>query len=323
MLPLTIRTFAKGVPWNLFLLTVGCALFAFGVKAVAIPHTFISGGVFGTALLINYMTGTLSPAAWNVLLNVPIFIAGWLFVGRRFFFYSLYGLSVVSVATQWLDVTIQISDPILAAIAAGCLCGLGLGIVLHSIGCDGGLTIVSIALHQRYGIGVGQFSLLYNISLFVLAFSMYSPDNALYSLIMIFVYSKVMDYVSTIFNQRKLVLIISSQHEVIRKEILTTLHRGTTPRAAHRGAQLPDQDAGGTYFASRRARLRHHREHAQRTREGVFLRQKVRMNGVLAGELPFRLTWVSGLLSEKEPRRNGATPSNPGEPPCPKNSKCA
>ena len=228
MLPLTIRTFAKGVPWNLFLLTVGCALFAFGVKAVAIPHTFISGGVFGTALLINYMTGTLSPAAWNVLLNVPIFIAGWLFVGRRFFFYSLYGLSVVSVATQWLDVTIQISDPILAAIAAGCLCGLGLGIVLHSIGCDGGLTIVSIALHQRYGIGVGQFSLLYNISLFVLAFSMYSPDNALYSLIMIFVYSKVMDYVSTIFNQRKLVLIISSQHEVIRKEILTTLHRGAT-----------------------------------------------------------------------------------------------
>ena len=35
MLPLTIRTFAKGVPWNLFLLTVGCALFAFGVKATS------------------------------------------------------------------------------------------------------------------------------------------------------------------------------------------------------------------------------------------------------------------------------------------------
>ena len=173
MVSTAVRTFARGIPWNLFLLTLGCGLFALGVKAVAIPHMLISGGVFGTALLINYMTETLSPAVWNVLLNIPIFIAGWLFVGRRFVLYSLYGLAVVSVATQYWDMTINITDPILASIAAGCICGLGLGIVLHSIGCDGGLTIISIALHKRYGISVGQFSLLYNITLFVLAFSMY------------------------------------------------------------------------------------------------------------------------------------------------------
>lgn len=223
-----VRTFAKGMPWNLFLLTLGCGLFAFGLKAIAIPHEFISGGVFGTALLLNYTTGLFSPAVWNVLLNVPIFLAGWLFVGRRFFFYSLYGLAVVSVATQYLNVAIPIADPILASIAAGCICGFGLGVVLHSIGCDGGLTIISIALHQRYGIAIGQFSLAYNITLFVLAFSLYSPDNALYSLIMIFVYSKVMDSVSTIFNQRKMVLIISPHHEAIRQDILNQLHRGAT-----------------------------------------------------------------------------------------------
>ena len=124
MVSTAVRTFARGIPWNLFLLTLGCGLFALGVKAVAIPHMLISGGVFGTALLINYMTETLSPAVWNVLLNIPIFIAGWLFVGRRFVLYSLYGLAVVSVATQYLDMTINITDPILASIAAGCICGL-------------------------------------------------------------------------------------------------------------------------------------------------------------------------------------------------------
>ena len=182
MVTTAVLTFARGIPWNLFLLTLGCGLFALGVKAIAIPHMLISGGVFGTALLINYMTETLCPAVWNVLLNIPIFIAGWLFVGRRFVLYSLYGLAVVSVATHYLDMTINITDPILASIAAGCIC-------------DGGLTIISIALHKRYGISVGQFSLLYNITLFVLAFSMYNPDSMLYSLIMIFVYSKVMDNV--------------------------------------------------------------------------------------------------------------------------------
>lgn len=288
MVSAAVRTFARGIPWNLFLLTLGCGLFALGVKAIAIPHMFISGGVFGTALLINYMTETLSPAVWNVLLNVPIFIAGWLFVGRRFFLYSLYGLAVVSVATQYLEMSINITDPILASIAAGCICGLGLGIVLHSIGCDGGLTIISIALHKRYGISVGQFSLLYNITLFVLAFSMYNPDSMLYSLIMIFVYSKVMDYVSTIFNQRKMVLIISTQHAAIREDILTHLHRGadapvrfrrlyrpTAARAADRRAKLPDPAVGRAYFPTRQAGVRHHREHAERPRQGVFLRQGI------------------------------------------------
>ena len=269
------------------MLTLGCGLFALGVKAIAIPHMFISGGVFGTALLINYMTETLSPAVWNVLLNVPIFIAGWLFVGRRFVLYSLYGLAVVSVATQYLDMTINITDPILASIAAGCICGLGLGIVLHSIGCDGGLTIISIALHKRYGISVGQFSLLYNITLFVLAFSMYNPDSMLYSLIMIFVYSKVMDYVSTIFNQRKMVLIIPrSTPQSVRTSYASApgghapvrfrrLYRPTAARAADRRAKLPDPAVGGAHFPARQAGVRHHREHAERPRQGVFLRQGI------------------------------------------------
>ncbi|MEG1610006.1 MAG: YitT family protein [Bilophila sp.] len=228
MVMYAIRTFARGVPWNLFLLTTGCFLFALGLKAIAIPHAFISGGVFGTAMLLNYTTGTLSPAVWNILLNIPIFIIGWLFLGRRFVLYSLYGLTVASLAVQFLTMTIAFNDPILAAIASGCICGLGLGIALHSIGCDGGLTIISIALHQRYGISIGKFSLFYNLTLFILAFSMYNEDNVLYSLIMIYVYTRMMDYVSTIFNQRKMVLIISSNHEPIGRAIISLLHRGVT-----------------------------------------------------------------------------------------------
>lgn len=90
---------------------------------------------------------------------------------------------------------------------------------------------------------------------------MYNPDSMLYSLIMIFVYSKVMDYVSTIFNQRKMVLIISTQHAAIREDILTHLHRGATllsgsggftgeqrPRAVDRRAKLSDPAVGRAHF---------------------------------------------------------------------------
>ena len=72
MVSAAVRTFARGIPWNLFLLTLGCGLFALGVKAIAIPHMFISGGVFGTALLINYMTETLSPAVFRSIMGCSV-----------------------------------------------------------------------------------------------------------------------------------------------------------------------------------------------------------------------------------------------------------
>lgn len=91
MLARRMRDVTMTVPWNLFLLTVGGVLFSLGLKSIAMPHAFISGGVFGTGLYIYYATGLFTPAVWYVLLNLPIFVVGWLCVSRRFFFYSLYG----------------------------------------------------------------------------------------------------------------------------------------------------------------------------------------------------------------------------------------
>ena len=106
MVSTAVRTFARGIPWNLFLLTLGCGLFALGVKAIAIPHMLISGGVFGTALLINYMTETLSPAVWNVLLNIPIFIAGWLLVAEFIFTLAMAVKCYPWLQGGWLPLTL-------------------------------------------------------------------------------------------------------------------------------------------------------------------------------------------------------------------------
>ena len=82
------------VPWNLMLLTSGSVILAIGVKSIAIPHGFISGGVSGLGLLLYYIFGGLSPGIWYFVLNIPIFIIGWVYLSRRFFFYSLYGMII-------------------------------------------------------------------------------------------------------------------------------------------------------------------------------------------------------------------------------------
>lgn len=228
MLAQRMRDVTMTIPWNLFLLTVGGVLFSLGLKSIAVPHEFISGGVFGTGLYIYYSTGLFTPAVWYVLLNLPIFVVGWLFVSRRFFFYSLYGTAVTTLASQYITFQSSVSDPLLAAVAAGSVCGAGLGIVLRSLGSEGGLTVISIILHQRWNIRVGQFGFAYNFVLFMFGLATMDTDRVLYSVIMVYTYSMVMDYVHSLFNQRKLVFIISDRVEAIGNDVLDKLHRGVT-----------------------------------------------------------------------------------------------
>jgi uncharacterized membrane-anchored protein YitT (DUF2179 family) len=228
MAPFDTRRITLSVPWNLFLLTVGGALFAFGLNAFAVPHGFISGGLFGSAMLLFYKTNFLTLAFWYAIVSLPVLLLGWFSLSHRFFFYSMYGMVATTVAAQFITCVVPLEDSILAAIAAGSICGVGLAVMLRSLGSDGGLTIVAMVLHQKYNIKVGGFNLMFNIVLFFIASFSMPIDKILYSVVMVYVYSGILDYSMEIVNQRKAVMIISETAERIAAEIMDRLHKGVT-----------------------------------------------------------------------------------------------
>jgi uncharacterized membrane-anchored protein YitT (DUF2179 family) len=229
------RPHVFSIPYNLILITVGSAIFGIGLKGIALPHGFISGGISGLSLLIYYWTGLLSPGSLYFILNVPIFILGWRYVSRRFFGYSLYGMAVLTLAMDLIDLQISVRDPMLAALAGGFLIGAGSGIILHSLGSAGGNDIVAVMLNQRFNIRIGTFYFIFNIALFAFSLGHLPLDLVLFSLAMSFVTSQVMEYVLNISNQRKMALIISDKSDQIAPVILSRLGRGATLLAA-RGA---------------------------------------------------------------------------------------
>ncbi len=214
--------------WNLLLITAGSALFAVGLKAIVIDHKMITGGISGVGLLVYYWTGLLSPGIWYFLINLPIFVLGWIGVSRRFFFYSLYGMLVLSAAIDLVRFQIPIHDPFLAMLAGGTIMGAGSGVILHSLGSAGGLDIIAIILHQRFNIRMGSFYFAFNLLVFAASLGILSIDLLLYSLAMSFVSSKVLDAVITVFNQRKLVFIVSDKAGAIGQAINQRLKRGAT-----------------------------------------------------------------------------------------------
>jgi uncharacterized membrane-anchored protein YitT (DUF2179 family) len=207
---------------------VGSLIFGIGVKGIALPHGFISGGVSGLSLLIYYWTDRLSPGTIYFLLNVPIFVLGWRYVSRRFFSYSLYGMAALALAIEFIEIEIGVKDPMLAVLAGGCLIGTGSGIMLHSLGSAGGNDVIAVILNQRFNIRMGTFFFLFNIGLFAFSFGRLPVDLVLFSLAMSYVTSQLVDYILNFSNQRKMALIVSDHSNQIAAEILSRLGRGAT-----------------------------------------------------------------------------------------------
>ena len=218
----------SSVLWNLFLISAGSVVFGIGLKSIAIPHGFITGGLSGLTLLFYYVSGLLSPGLWYLLVNIPIFLIGWMYVSRRFFLYSMYGMAALSIAIDLITFQLPINEPILAVLAGGVLMGAGTGIILHSLGSSGGLDIIAIILNQKISLRMGTFFFTFNIVLFAFSFGFMDADLVLYSVFMSFIISQTLDYVLTIFNQRKMVIVISDLNEKIAKTIQQRLNRGVT-----------------------------------------------------------------------------------------------
>lgn len=232
--------FVFSILWNIILITTGAVIFAFGIRAVAVDHGLVAGGIFGLSLLINYLTNTLTPNIWYFIINIPIFIVGILFVSKRFFFYSLYAVLAITMSYWVLDFHLLIENQMYAAIAAGAICGLGTGMILRSLGSAGGLDVIAIILNRYFNIGIGKFYFAFNVFLFTLCLVFLEIDLVIASLILVFVSSVAVDYVLSLFSNRKVVYIVSESNKEISEDVIFKMKHGATfikARGAYSGRE--------------------------------------------------------------------------------------
>lgn len=219
---------ATEVVWNLALISLGSALCSMALNGILIPHKFFSAGFTGVALIIHYMFPHLSVAVIYLILNVPVFALGWMYVGRRFFIFSIAGTFIFIGTLVWVHIPLPVHDKMLGAILAGIIAGVGSGIILRSLGSAGGLDILSVIFLKRFSIRLGSTILAFNSFILLAGAILFSLEEALYTLIYIFVSSYMVNLVVTGLSQRKAVYIISPQWKKLSHEIMGKIHRGVT-----------------------------------------------------------------------------------------------
>ena len=213
-------------------IAIGTVLYAVGFQFFLYPNNITSGGVVGTAMIINQLTG-FPVGVMTILLNVPLFIVAWRHFGLDFLIGSLVGMGLSSVL---VDVfagigIIATHDPMLAAVIGGVIKGAGLGIIYYVGASTGGIDIVVKILRRRLAsVNFGTIMLLLDtgiIAAYAMVLGRY--ESAMYSLICMYVTTKVVDLVLYGIDNACLCYIISDNTTAITQEIVSgPLHRGVT-----------------------------------------------------------------------------------------------
>lgn len=218
--------------YNWILATIlGSAFFALGFDLFLEPYDMNAGGISGLALIIVRIFKFGSVGTLSVLINLPLFLLGGLKVGKRFFFGSLLGMAVSSF---FLDTFVYIpvppTEPLLAAVYGSVLCGFGLGLVFVAGTSTGGSDIVVRLLKLKYkNVPIGQISMVFDTTVAVLTgIAFQNVTNTLYTGIVVFLCSQVIDVVVYRFDYSKVALIITKHHEAVAKGIDEKLGRGST-----------------------------------------------------------------------------------------------
>ena len=210
---------------------VGSAIFALGFALFLQPNEMNAGGISGLAMVAVELVGFGSVGTLSILINLPLFLLGGLKIGKRFFVGSLLGMVLSSVLIDaFAAIQFPKTEPLLATMYGGVLCGLGLGIVFIFGASTGGSDILVRLLKLRYkNVPIGQISMTFDAVVVLLTGLVFGDvSKALYTGITVFVCGQVIDAVVYRFDYSKVALIISSHHEQIAESIGKKLDRGAT-----------------------------------------------------------------------------------------------
>jgi len=225
----------KSKALDFLLIVAGTVLMAAAVNLVYDPMGMVTGGVTGLAIIIKDITDEILPGGlpiWlvNTFLNIPIFLAAWFLVGRKFVLKTLLGAVVFSVAL-YLVPTYNLceDDYLLAAIFGAVLTGFGVGLVFLASSSTGGTDMLSMSLHRFFPhYTVPQILMVVDGAVVIAGAAVFGIKSALYAVVAVYITTKASDTMLEGLKFAKLVYIISEQYEKIAEEIMGKLGRGAT-----------------------------------------------------------------------------------------------
>lgn len=209
----------------------GCAMFGLGFNLFLVPNGLNAGGISGLSMVLVHLLGVGTIGTVTAIINLPLFALAGLKVGKKFFFGSLFGMAFSSL---FLDLFSTIpcpeTDPLVAALYGGVMCGIGLGVVFAEGFSTGGSDIIVRLLKMRWQhVPIGMINICFDLIVAALTGLIFHDiSRALYSGVAIYLTGTVIDAVVYRFDYSKVALIVTKHYEEVAKMVTKELDRGVT-----------------------------------------------------------------------------------------------
>ncbi|NCB31649.1 MAG: YitT family protein [Clostridia bacterium] len=213
---------------TLLIIAVVCMIQAAALTGFYVPHGFLSGGVTGVAMLINYITG-LPIWVFIIGLNIPICLVGLKFMRTKSILFSAVAtvmFSFAMVLTEGWNFGVQ--NPLVSAAAGSSIIGLTGAWVIKRDATMGGTDILAAILSRQYSIPMGTVSIFFNVIIMGLLGFLRGLELALLSMIAMFICNVAFNAALRGLNRVNTIFIISDKWDEIAPLVLNELHRGVT-----------------------------------------------------------------------------------------------
>ncbi|ABR50219.1 protein of unknown function DUF161 [Alkaliphilus metalliredigens QYMF] len=215
-------------------ITIGVALMALGLVFFLEPNTIAPGGVTGLAIIIQKITG-IPIDVTNLVINIPLFIAGIMLLGKAFGAKTAYATIMLSAFIRFFIIifnqsTLFTDDLLLSAIYGGVIMGAGIGLVFRTGGTTGGTDLAGAMINKFIpSLSIAKLMMILDLIIVAAAGIVEKRlETALYSVIALYTVVKVADFIVEGLSYSKAFYIISNKPDEIGRKIMQEIGRGVT-----------------------------------------------------------------------------------------------
>lgn len=212
---------------------IGCSIYSISLNCFAVPNNIAQSGISGLAIVGNYLFPAISLGTINFILNVPLLVAAYFYIGKKFVGKTLWVVAMLSILLNvWGKILPPYhgSDKILVSLISGLLSGVGLALVIMTGTTTGGTDIIGRLVHKKWQhIPIGRVIMISDAVVVITAAAVFrNIESALYAVIVIFVSSAVIDKINYGMGNGKMLMIITDKGGEMSREITHRTPRGVT-----------------------------------------------------------------------------------------------
>ena len=221
----------RGLVKKAAMITLGNLMYALAVNMFIVPNDLITGGTTGLALFFNRTAG-IPVSAFVWCFNITMFLWGAWVLGKEFAVSTAASTVIYPLMLSILEWTgaagFVMEEKLVAVVYAGLLIGAGIGVVMRAGASTGGMDIPALIGKKKWNFNVSFVIYLFDCIILALQVAAADIYSILYGILLIMVYTLVLDKALVMGTAKIQVKIVSREYRKINTLLGERVDCGTT-----------------------------------------------------------------------------------------------